>query len=100
MATRPGMRAGPPRKANDTKPSRHGQISRATARSWRMKAPARPPRFPVILNIAAGTDVGHHHRLLECHVDVLPLAGLLPRKQREGDADRGLDAAVVVGNRQ
>jgi len=30
MATRPGMRAGPPRSANDTQPSLHGQISRWT----------------------------------------------------------------------
>ncbi len=53
MATSPGMRAGPPRSAKDTKPSLHGQISRATLRSCRMKAPARAPRLPVILHIAA-----------------------------------------------
>jgi hypothetical protein len=30
MAMRPGMRAGPPRSANETKPSLQGQISRCT----------------------------------------------------------------------
>ena len=58
MAIRPGTRAGPPRSANDTNPSRHGQISRWIVRPACMKAPTRLPRWPVILNIAAVPMLG------------------------------------------
>ena len=92
IATRPGTRAGPPRSANDTQPSLHGQISRCTLFVCRKKAPARWPRLPVIFDIDAGRHVRHHHRLLQRDVDVLALAGALARQERERDADRRLDA--------
>jgi len=47
-----------------------------------------------------GADVRHHHRLLEGDVDVLALAGPLAGEEREGDADRSLDPAVVVRHRE
>src|SRR5437016_3235683 len=58
MAIRPGTRAGPPRSAKETKPSRQGQISRWTVRPALMKAPTLAPRWPVILNIAAVPMLG------------------------------------------
>ena len=93
------MRAGPPRSANDTQPSLHGQISRCTLVVCRKKAPARWPRLPVIFDHRRGRHVRHHHRLLQRDVDVLALAGALAREQRERDAGRRLDAAVVVRHR-
>ena len=47
-----------------------------------------------------GRHVRHHHGLLQRDVDVLARAGALAREQRERDARRRLDAAVVVRHRQ